>query len=93
MRFDDTNPEKEAKEYVDAIKQDITWLGFNWDKECYASDYFDQLYSWATDLIKKGLAYIDSQTSEEMAKQKGTPTKQGEESPFRDRKTRTIRSY
>ena len=86
LRFDDTNPEKEAKEYVDAIKYDINWLGFNWDKECYASDYFDQLYAWATDLIKKDLAYIDSQTSEEMAKQKGTPTKQGEESPYRERK-------
>ena len=86
LRFDDTNPEKEAKEYVDAIKHDITWLGFNWDKECYASDYFDQLYGWATGLIKKNLAYIDSQTSEEMAKQKGTPKKHGEESPFRNRK-------
>ena len=85
LRFDDTNPEKEAKEYVDAIKHDINWLGFNWDKECYASDYFDQLHGWATDLIKKELAYIDSQTSEEMAVQKGTPTKQGELSPFRNR--------
>ena len=85
LRFDDTNPEKEAKEYVDAIKYDINWLGFNWDKECYASDYFDQLHGWATDLIKKELAYIDSQTSEEMAVQKGTPTKQGELSPFRNR--------
>ena len=85
LRFDDTNPEKEAKEYVDAIKHDINWLGFNWDKECYASDYFDQLHGWARDLIKKELAYIDSQTSEEMAVQKGTPTKQGELSPFRNR--------
>ena len=85
LRFDDTNPEKEAKEYVDAIKYDINWLGFNWDKECYASDYFDQLHGWATDLIKKELAYVDSQTSEEMAVQKGTPTKQGELSPFRNR--------
>ena len=85
LRFDDTNPEKEAKEYVDAIKHDINWLGFNWDKECYASDYFDQLHGWATDLIKKELAYIDSQTSEEMAVQKGTPTKQGVLSPFRNR--------
>ena len=86
LRFDDTNPEKEAKEYVDAIKNDIHWLGFEWNKECYASDYFDQLYDWAIKLIEKDLAYIDSQTSEEMADQKGTPTKHGEESPFRDRK-------
>ena len=86
LRFDDTNPEKEAKEYVDAIKNDIHWLGFEWNKECYASDYFDQLYDWAIKLIEKDLAYIDSQTSEEIANQKGTPIKQGEESPFRDRK-------
>lgn len=86
LRFDDTNPEKEAKEYVDAIKNDIHWLGFEWNKECYASDYFDQLYDWAIKLIEKDLAYIDSQTSEEIADQKGTPTKHGEESPFRDRK-------
>ena len=86
LRFDDTNPEKEAKEYVDAIKNDIHWLGFEWNKECYASDYFDQLYDWAIKLIEKDLAYIDSQTSEEIADQKGTPTKHGAESPFRDRK-------
>ena len=86
LRFDDTNPEKEAKEYVDAIKNDIKWLGFDWDKECYASDYFDQLYSWATVLIDKDLAYVDSQSSDEIASQKGTPTKEGEASPFRNRK-------
>jgi len=85
LRFDDTNPEKEAKEYVDAIKRDINWLGFDWDKECYASDYFDQLYEWAISLIEKNKAYIDSQTSEQMALQKGTPTQPGENSPFRDR--------
>ncbi len=85
LRFDDTNPEKEAKEYVDAIKHDISWLGFDWDKECYASDYFDQLYEWAIVLIKKNKAYIDSQTSEQIASQKGTPTKPGQNSPFRDR--------
>jgi glutaminyl-tRNA synthetase len=85
LRFDDTNPEKEAKEYVDAIKNDIKWLGFEWDKECYASDYFDQLYDWATSLIKKDLAYIDSQSSEEIAAQKGTPTKEGQASRFRTR--------
>ena len=85
LRFDDTNPEKEAKEYVDAIKNDIKWLGFEWDKECYASDYFDQLYDWAITLIEKDLAYMDSQSSDEIASQKGTPTKEGKPSPFRDR--------
>ena len=73
LRFDDTNPEKEAKEYVDAIKNDILWLGYKWNKECYASDYFEQLYNWAIVLIEKDLAYIDSQSSEEIANQKGTP--------------------
>ncbi len=86
LRFDDTNPEKEAKEYVDAIKNDIKWLGFKWNKECYASDYFDQLFAWATNLIEKDLAYVDSQSSGEIAKQKGTPTKGGKPSPFRGRK-------
>ena len=85
LRFDDTNPEKEAKEYVDAIKNDIKWLGFEWDKECYASDYFDKLYDWAIFLIEKDLAYVDSQSSDEIASQKGTPTKNGKASPFRDR--------
>ena len=85
LRFDDTNPEKEAKEYVDAIKNDIKWLGFEWDKECYASDYFDKLYDWAITLIEKDLAYVDSQSSDEIASQKGTPTKEGKASPFRDR--------
>ena len=85
LRFDDTNPEKEAKEYVDAIKNDIKWLEFEWDKECYASDYFDKLYDWAITLIEKDLAYVDSQSSDEIASQKGTPTKEGKASPFRDR--------
>ena len=85
LRFDDTNPEKEAKEYVDAIKNDILWLGYKWNKECYASDYFEQLYSWAIVLIEKDLAYIDSQSSEDIANQKGTPTKDGKASPYRDR--------
>ena len=85
LRFDDTNPEKEAKEYVDAIKNDIKWLEFEWDKECYASDYFDKLYDWAITLIEKELAYVDSQSSDEIARQKGTPTKEGKASPFRDR--------
>ncbi len=85
LRFDDTNPAKEEKEYVDAIKRDVEWLGYEWDKECYASDYFQQLYDWAIALIKAGKAYVDSQTSEEMAKQKGSPTEPGSASPFRDR--------
>ena len=85
LRFDDTNPSKEEQEYVDAIKRDVEWLGFSWDKECYASDYFDQLYDWAVMLIEKGLAYVDSQGSEEIAEQKGTPTEPGTPSPFRNR--------
>ena len=85
LRFDDTNPAKEDTEYVEAIKKDILWLGYQWTKECYASDYFDQLYEWAHHLIDKGLAYIDSQTSEEIASQKGTPTQAGKESPYRKR--------
>ena len=85
LRFDDTNPSKEEQEYVDAIKRDVEWLGFQWDKECYASDYFQQLYDWAVELIKKDKAYVDSQTSEEMAQQKGTPTQPGTNSPYRNR--------
>ncbi|MFS4415434.1 glutamine--tRNA ligase/YqeY domain fusion protein [Maribacter sp. 2307ULW6-5] len=85
LRFDDTNPAKEEKAYVDAIKRDVAWLGFKWDTERYASDYFQQLYDWAVELIKSGKAYVDSQTSEEMAQQKGTPTRAGSPSPFRDR--------
>ncbi|MBR9855216.1 MAG: glutamine--tRNA ligase/YqeY domain fusion protein [Algicola sp.] len=85
LRFDDTNPAKEEKEYVEAIKSDVAWLGFEWDKECYASDYFQQLYDWAVYLIKEGKAYIDSQSSEQIAEQKGTPTEPGKESPFRNR--------
>ena len=85
LRFDDTNPAKEEQAYVDDIKEDIEWLGFKWEKECYASDYFQQLYDWAVLLIKQGNAYIDSQSSEDMATQKGTPTSPGTNSPFRDR--------
>ncbi|MCZ6595565.1 MAG: glutamine--tRNA ligase/YqeY domain fusion protein [Bacteroidetes bacterium] len=85
LRFDDTNPTKEEQEFVDAIKKDITWLGYEWDTECYASDYFQQLYDWALALVKNGKAYVDSQTSEEIAKQKGTPNVQGTLSPFRNR--------
>ncbi|UJH69080.1 glutamine--tRNA ligase/YqeY domain fusion protein [Allomuricauda sp. SCSIO 65647] len=85
LRFDDTNPTKEEQEFVDAIKKDVKWLGFQWDNECYASDYFQQLYDWAVGLIKEGKAYVDSQTSEEMADQKGAPTEPGTESPYRNR--------
>ena len=85
LRFDDTNPIKEEQEYVDAIKEDVVWLGFKWDKECYASDYFQQLYDWAVELIKSGDAYVDSQSSAEIADQKGTPTVPGTESPYRNR--------
>jgi glutaminyl-tRNA synthetase len=85
LRFDDTNPSKEEQEFVDAIKKDVEWLGFKWEKECYASDYFQQLYDWAVELIKKDKAYIDSQSSEDMAIQKGTPTSPGTDSPFRTR--------
>jgi glutaminyl-tRNA synthetase len=85
LRFDDTNPAKEEQEFVDAIKYDVEWLGFQWDKECYASDYFQQLYDWTIVLIKNGKAYVDSQSSEEMAKQKGTPTQFGTDSPYRNR--------
>jgi len=85
LRFDDTNPSKEEKEYVDAIKSDIEWLGFTWDKVCYSSDYFGQLYTWAVQLIKDGKAYIDSQSSATMAEQKGTPTSPGINSPYRER--------
>ena len=85
MRFDDTNPEKEEQEYVDAIKHDIEWLGFSWDKELYSSDYFQQLYDWAILLIKINKADVDDQSSEIIAEQKGTPTPEGTNSPFRDR--------
>ena len=85
LRFDDTNPAKEETQYVQAIKYDIEWLGFQWDKECYASDYFPQLFEWAKELINKGLAYVDSQTSQQISEQKGTPTQPGKPSPFRNR--------
>jgi glutaminyl-tRNA synthetase len=85
LRFDDTNPAKEEQEYVDAIKTDLKWLGFEWAKECYASDYFQQLYDWAVLMIQNGKAYVDSQSSEDMAIQKGTPTQPGVDGPFRNR--------
>lgn len=85
LRFDDTNPVTEETEYVESIKEDIKWLGFDWKHELYASDYFDTLYEYALTLIKKGLAYVDDSTSEEIAAMKGTPTEPGKNSPYRDR--------
>ena len=85
LRYDDTNPTKEDTEYVDSIKEDIKWLGFQWDKELYASDYFDQLYAWAEELIQRGLAYVDDQTQEEIRLNRGTVDKPGTPSPWRDR--------
>ena len=85
LRFDDTNPAKEEQEYVDAIKNDISWLGYSWANECYSSDYFQQLFDWAILMIKDGKAYVDSQSSEDMRAQKGTPTEVGSNSPFRNR--------
>ncbi|MCG6154411.1 glutamine--tRNA ligase/YqeY domain fusion protein [Rubinisphaera margarita] len=85
LRFDDTNPSKEETEYVDSIKDDVRWLGFEWDQECYASDYFEQLYEWAEELIKQGLAYVDSGTLDEIREQRGTVNEPGTPSPYRDR--------
>ncbi len=85
LRYDDTNPTKEDTEYVDAIKEDINWLGFHWDKELYASDYFDQLYEWAEKMILEGLAYVDDQSQEEISAGRGTVETPGKESPWRNR--------
>ena len=85
LRFDDTNPTKEDVEYVDSIKNDIRWLGFDWAEERYASDYFQQLYDWAEELIKKGLAYVDDQSLEQIRLNRGTVQKPGTPSPWRDR--------
>ncbi len=85
LRFDDTNPTKEDVEYVDSIKEDIRWLGFEWEKECYASDYFEQLYQWAERLIEMGLAYVDEQSQEQIREGRGTVTQPGVESPYRGR--------
>lgn len=85
LRFDDTNPEKEEQKYIDAIKSDIKWLNYKWDNELYASDYFQTLHGWAVNLIENDKAYVDSQNSEKIASQKGTPTEPGLNSPFRDR--------
>jgi len=85
LRFDDTNPIKEETVYVESIKSDVKWLGFEWAEQCYASDYFQKLYDWAVELIKAGDAYVDSQSSEDIATQKGTPTQPGTASPYRQR--------
>src|SRR5690606_22930924 len=85
LRFDDTNPVTEETEYVESIKADVRWLGFEWAQELYASDYFGNLYEFAVKLIRKGLAYVDDSTSEEIAAQKGTPTQPGTDSPYRNR--------
>ena len=85
LRFDDTNPEKESAEYIDAIKQDVAWLGFNWDAECYASDYFNQLYQWAEQLVTQGDAYVDSLPADKMREYRGSLTQPGRPSPDRDR--------
>ena len=86
LRFDDTNPTKEEQEYIDAIKRDVHWLGFDWGRHLYhASDYFEQLYAWAEHLIRAGKAYVDDQTQEEMRAARGTLTEPGRNSPFRDR--------
>ena len=85
LRFDDTNPEKEEQQYIDAIKKDISWLGYKWNEERFASDYFNQLYLWAVGLISNNKAYIDTQSSSEIAEQKGTPTSAGSNSPYRER--------
>ena len=85
LRFDDTNPEKEEQQYVDGIMRDVRWLGFDWDRLCYASDYFDQLYEWAVKLIKDGKAYVDDHSAEEIRQHRGTLTEPGKESPYRNR--------
>ncbi len=85
LRFDDTNPEKEEQEYVDSIQRDVEWLGFKWERLCYASDYFDQLYEWAVQLIKAGKAYVDDLTAEEIRQYRGTLNEPGKESPYRNR--------
>ena len=85
LRFDDTNPEKEETEYVESIKADVNWLGFQWDGLFYASDYFDQLYEWAVKLIKDGKAYVDDLTADEIRKYRGTLTEPGKDSPYRNR--------
>src|SRR3954469_4096808 len=85
LRFDDTNPEKEEQEYVDSIQRDVRWMGFDWERLCYASDYFDQLYEWAKKLIRDGKAYVDDLSADEVREYRGTLTERGKESPYRNR--------
>jgi glutaminyl-tRNA synthetase len=85
LRFDDTNPEKESQEYIDAIEEDVRWLGFEWSALCHTADYFDQLFDWALHLIRNGDAYVDEQSAEEMRANRGTLTEPGIDSPYRDR--------
>src|SRR5271165_1485801 len=85
LRFDDTNPEKEEQEYVDSIMADVRWLGFDWERLCYASDYFPQLYEWAIQLIKAGKAYVDDLSADQIREHRGTLTEPGKDSPFRNR--------
>src|SRR5689334_15773240 len=85
LRFDDTNPEKEETEYVESIQEDVRWLGFEWENLLYASDYFDQLYEWAVQLVKAGKAYVDDLTADEVRQYRGTLTEPGKESPHRNR--------
>ena len=85
LRFDDTNPQKEETEYVESIKTDVHWLGFEWDRLCYASDYFGQLYEWALQLVKNGKAYVDDLTADEIRQYRGTLTEPGKDSPYRNR--------
>src|SRR5580692_469795 len=85
LRFDDTNPEKEEQEYVDSIMADVRWLGFEWDRLCYASDYFPQLFEWALKLIEDGKAYVDDLTADEIRQYRGTLTEPGKDSPYRNR--------
>jgi glutaminyl-tRNA synthetase len=85
LRFDDTNPQKEEQEYVDSIQEDVRWLGFEWDRLCYASDYFDQLFEWAVQLVKAGKAYVDDLTADEIREHRGTLTEPGQDSPYRSR--------
>ncbi|MEC9228487.1 MAG: glutamate--tRNA ligase family protein, partial [Verrucomicrobiota bacterium] len=85
LRFDDTNPEKESDEFVQAIKEDIKWLGYDWGKVCFASDYFEQLFDWACQLIEQGDAYVDELSAEDMREYRGSLKTQGKNSPFRDR--------
>ena len=85
LRFDDTNPEKESQEYIDAIEEDVRWLGFEWSELCHTADYFDQLFEWALHLIRNGDAYVDEQSAEEMRANRGTLTEPGVDSAYRDR--------